>query len=93
MPGCAPETQRKIRTAGFVISILISVGFFAAVFIIQNQRKNEVLTDEDRINRGKTTMHMPMIFFFKIWEQQQKSPISPMCKVNISSFHTLGYRS
>jgi len=52
MPGCAPETQRKIRTAGFVISILISVGFFAAVFIIQNQRKNEVLTDEDRINRA-----------------------------------------
>ena len=55
MPGCAPETQRKIRTAGFVISILISVGFFAAVFIIQNQRKSEGLTDEDRINRGKTT--------------------------------------
>ena len=68
MPGCAPETQTKIRTAGFVISILISVGFFAAVFIIQNQRKNEVLTDEDRINRGKTTKYMPMnmIFFFKI---------------------------
>ena len=53
MPGCAPETQSRIRTAGFVISILISVGFFAAVFIIQNQRKYEVLTDEDRIRMGK----------------------------------------
>ena len=53
MPGCAPETQRRIRTAGFVISILVSVGFFSAVFIIQNQRKNSVLTDEDKIRMGK----------------------------------------
>ena len=41
--GCSAETQRVIRTVGFVVSIIISVGFFTAVYIIQNHIKKEAL--------------------------------------------------
>ena len=39
--GCSAETQRVIRTVGFVVSIIISVGFFTAVYIIQNHMKKQ----------------------------------------------------